>query len=223
MGYGLAMKQKDHYKKTAQNQSFDLDAYIEEQSRLAGQQVKQEPDENDKSYRFKNFAIITCLFIVGFFWINDWNIPFQGSEETSTVATENPPAADLISPGIPVPPINIPPINIPPINIETNQAPALGITLTDYLTQLKEKGYLDGKINTFSARELYTANVPLSYLEELDEAELLEELNYFYITQYYAAGVTPEFLNHLKEVGLYEDLNFLDVIDLYQREGAASE
>src|SRR5690606_27762562 len=99
---GLAMQQKNNYKKTAQNPSFDLDAYIEEQSRMAGQQVKQEPDVDEKSYRLKNFAIITSLIILGLFWLNDWNIPFQNTEKTPTVVTENPPEADLISPGIPV-------------------------------------------------------------------------------------------------------------------------
>src|SRR5690554_6896449 len=186
------MSQKNRLKNTTQDQSFDLDAYIEEQSRLASQQHMQEPYEKDKSYRFKNITIITCLFIVGIFWLNDWNFPFQSSEEPALV-TEMPPEASLTNPGVPVtiPSINIPPINIPPINIETNQAPALGITLTDYLTQLKESGYLNGKISTFNARQLYAANVPISYLEGLDDVGFLEKLNYFYITQYFAAGVTP--------------------------------
>jgi hypothetical protein len=230
---------------------FDLDEYIHQQSQDDELNLSADIEEKEDRSQFKNAVLIFIVFAASFLWFHDWSptqawsAVFGGGQQVAEVTT-GASGSDQVQSQIP----NIPQPPAPPGANETAAPTAseLDMPITEYLSILREKGYLGNEVSSFDARQLYNANVPISYLDELqnqgfledlsfvdvtefynndvtidylvslNEAGYLEELSFVYITSFYNAGVTLEFLDQLKEQGLYQDLNFLDIVDLYQRE-----
>lgn len=184
----------------------------------------QEQKPSGFSTASKNAFLISALLITTFFWYFDWSpqnafSSLFGNEQVAPPSTETRISSTLPNPDIVIPDITVPDVNIPNIEFgESVNTTPLEISVVDYLAELKELGYLDSDLSAFSARQLHSSNVPISYITELSEADLLSDLSFVYISNYYKNGVTAEYLNGLKQAGIYDDLNFIDVIQMYQAE-----
>lgn len=196
---------------------FDLDDYIEENSRDEASLYEDPKEEQEpEGSRAKNFILIAVTIAFAIWWFdNDWN-PFNnfsglfGGEDNTTQVAEAP-DTDLN--------IDIPSITIPPLNGESagngSDVAALDIPLSEYLAELRQAGLLEEKISAFSARQVYDGGVPISYLQELDETGFLEDLSFVYINSYYQNQVPTDYLNELREAGIYEGLSFVEVTNFY--------
>lgn len=228
------MENKGNYKERSfkndlhSNSEFDLDAYLEEQSNPENFSlgVNQEPEKHHGS-GIKNAIVMTGLIIVSVLWYFDWS-PQQtwagifGSNENNVVAGQTGTAPDI---QINIPRIEIPPMPMPmpdlapftiPSNTGNSAAPALDMNMTEYLSALKEKGFLEDEISTFSARQLYDAGVPIHYLEELNEAGFLSDLSFVHITNFYQNSIPTSYLIQLSETDFYDKLSFVDITNYYQ-------
>jgi len=194
------------------NPDFDLDEYILQQSHLH----KNIPDERilDERERsqFKNAILIFLVFAAALLWFNDWSFnntwaSFFGADEGATQVPATAPAPDRFE-------VQLPPIPPLPGNTEAS-APRLDMPITDYLATLRDKGYLGNQISSFSARQLYDANIPISYLDDLQNAGLLEDLSFVYIINYYQNEIPFSYLQQLKDAGVYDKLSFVDVTQYY--------
>lgn len=204
---------------------FDLDSYIEEQSSDSGSlwnDSTQAPHrENPETYRKKNFLLIAAIVFASVLWVFDWSVPdmwnsFFGSDEVAT--TQAAPDININIPEIPAIPA-IPSIpGAPTITQDVQTPPPLEMSLTEYLSELNDLGYLDDKLSAFSARQLYDSNIPVSYLQQLDEAGYLEDLSFVYITNYFTNNIPLSYLDQLRDAGIYEELSFVDVNSYYQNE-----
>ncbi len=193
--------------------NFDLDAYIQEQSTPGNiNSTYQKPPEDDSS-QFKNALLIFVVFAAAFLWFNEWS-PSQawssltGGEQTSAEIAPTAPGLGQLE-------INIPDIPAPPTVPAAPTASQLDLSITEYLSILRDKGYLGDEISGFSARELYDANVPISYLDQLQQAGFLEDLSFVYITNYYQNQIPLAYLESLQEAGVYDELSFVDVTEFY--------
>lgn len=197
---------------------FDLDEYIRSQSQDSGQiPIQEEPKDPDR-YLFKNAILIFIVFAAAFLWFNNWS-PSEaftyvfGNDEQTTEVTAGVPGTDQLEIEIPEPPEipSVPGVEAPPAPPASN----LDMSITEYLSVLQDKGYLGDEISGFSARQLYDANVPVSYLDELQNAGFLEDLSFVYITNYYQNQIPLSYLERLQDAGVYEELSFVDVTAYY--------
>ncbi|MFN1833624.1 hypothetical protein AB2B38_000060 [Balneola sp. MJW-20] len=204
---------------------FDLDSYIDENSR-EDSSLFQEPLETEEinSSNTKNLILIAATILFAIWWFdNDWNplnnfTGLSGGEDNVTQVTEG------TDGGIS---INIPVIRIPPINVDIPDAPTappapLSMPLSEYITDLQNLGLLEDKISTFSARQVYDGGVPISYLQELNQAGLLEDLSFVYINSYFQNGTPISYLQELQEAGVYDGLSFVYVNSFYEN-GVSTE
>ncbi|MEX0719111.1 MAG: hypothetical protein WD059_00495 [Balneolaceae bacterium] len=224
------MKNKDHHKQRHskndlnKDPDFDLDTYLEEQSHQETTTPGEETARKN-TYFIKNAALSISLVIASVLWYHNWS-PAQawssmfGSNESvlTTGQTFTVPEINVHIPRIEIP--AIPPIPaVPGIRSYSNstQAPVLDISLTEYLSALKTKGFLDNQISTFSARQLYDSHIPVSYLEELNEAGYLGDLSFVYITNFYQNEIPVTYLDQLKAAGIYDKLSFVHITNYYQQ------
>ncbi len=197
---------------------FDLDEYIRRQSQPTGQMPLPEETKDPDRYFFKNAILVFIVFAAAFLWLNSWSEAeswayiFGGNEQTTEV-TAGAPGVDQLDVSIPQPP------QIPSVpGVEAPPAPptaSLDMTITEYLSVLQDRGYLGDEISGFSARQLYDANVPVSYLDELQDAGFLENLSFVYITNYFQNQIPLSYLESLQDAGVYESLSFVDVTAFY--------
>lgn len=191
---------------------INLDEYINLQNRQQNS-LTSEPvfDEKERS-QFKNAVLIFIVFAAALLWFNNWSVTntwasFFGNNEASTEVRS---AAPLPAPSA----VQMP--EVPPIPGNTGiPVSSLNMSITDYLSALRDKGYLGNQISSFSARQLFDANIPVSHLDELQNAGLLEGLSFVYITNYYQNQIPISFISQLKEAGIYDKLSFVDVTQYY--------
>ncbi|MEX0610033.1 MAG: hypothetical protein WD016_07260 [Balneolaceae bacterium] len=199
---------------------FDLDTYLEEQS-SQNNAGKIEPDVHDNTRFFKNTLLTFAVILASVLWYFDWS-PAQawagifGDTNDNVTVGSNTVAPNI---GVNIPSIEIPRIpTIPtfPFSEGGTQAADLNMSMTEYLTELKELGFLENQVSTFSARQLYNSNIPITYLEELNEAGYLADLSFVHITNYYQSQVPISYLDQVREAGFYDDLSFVDITNYYQ-------
>lgn len=224
------MTKKTHLNKRSYNNlnghsDFDLDAYLEEQSDPDKISSNNENPPGQDKYRLKNSLLIIGLILTSVLWYYDWNpsnawTSVFGNDEQAITTGQTGFAPEING--------NIPRINIPPVPAipripdfrsvdNPNPAVSLDISMTEYLSTLKDLGFLDNQVSTFSARQLYDANIPVSYLEELNEAGYLGDLSFVHITNYYQNEITVTYLDQLNETGFYDKLSFVDITNYYQQ------
>ncbi|MGN8225904.1 hypothetical protein [Gracilimonas sp. BCB1] len=208
----------DHNFDDDHDPDFDLDEYIRRQSEPTSHMPLQEETKDPDSYLFKNAILIFIVFAAAFLWFNSWSDTeswryiFGGGDQTTEV-TAGAPGVGQLDISIPQPP-QVPPVpgvEVPP----APPAPSLDMTITEYLSVLQDRGYLGDEISGFSARQLYDANVPVSYLDELQNAGFLEDLSFVYISNYYQNQIPLPYLKSLQDAGVYEELSFVDVTAFY--------
>jgi hypothetical protein len=197
---------------------FDLDEYIRRQSQPTAQMPIQEETKDPDRYLFKNAVLIFIVFAAAFLWFNNWSDSeswayFFGGDNQSTQVTAEAPGFGQPEISIPEPPQvpSVPGVEAPP----APPASSLDMTITEYLSVLQDRGYLGNEISGFSARQLYDANVPVSYLDELQNADFLENLSFVYITNYFQNQIPLTYLENLRDAGVYENLSFVDVTAFY--------
>ena len=196
---------------------FDLDEYINQQSQKGQQIPLQEEAKDPDRYLFKNAILIFIVFAAAFLWFNNWSSSeawtfIFGGEEQSTEVTAGAPGVEQLEIEVPEPPA-VP--TIPGSEAPVASTADLDMSITEYLAVLQEKGYLGEEVSGFSARQLYDASVPVSYLDELQSAGFLEDLSFVYITNYYQNQIPLTYLESLQEAGVYEELSFVDVTNFY--------
>lgn len=195
--------------------NFDLDAYIQQQSASGNTNTAYQKSTQDDTSQFKNALLIFVVFAAAFLWFNEWS-PSQawssitGGEQSSAEVTSTVPGLGQLE-------INIPNIPAPPTAPTPPVTSQLDMSITEYLSVLRDKGYLRDEISGFSARELYDANVPIAYLDELQQAGFLEDLSFVYITSYYQNSIPLTYLDQLQQAGVYDELSFVDVTEFYNK------
>lgn len=212
----------DRHPDAENDPDFDLDEYINQKSQNEELFV-EEPAEEDRS-QFKNAILIFIVFAAAFLWFNNWSgteawtFIFGGDDNTTQVA-EAPRGSGQSVVTIPQIP-DVPEVpNVPQLpGVEAPATSGLDMPITEYLTTLRDKGYLGDEISSFTARQLYDGNVPISYIDELQAAGFLEDLSFVYITNYYQNQIPLSYLESLQEAGVYEDLSFVDVTNFYQND-----
>ncbi len=221
------MTQKGRFKKSNQD-DFDLDSYIEEQAQGNPKQQSHiiNEDQHETSF-WKNAVLGAALACTAFLWYHDWS-PVQayesvfGADEVAVVAQGQSGNRIVID----IPEIEIPEINIPEqrevervIREEIERAAATLPSVTDYLLQLKELGLLeDGKLSAFQARQLHQGGVPISYVQEIDNAGYLDDLNFVAITEFYKNNIPLDYLNQFEEAGYLNRLNFVSISEFYKND-----
>ncbi len=224
----MDMEQQGRFKKRQEDENFDLDSYLDEQSQRPTQ--SQKPIEEEPAGSFlKNAILGAALLGTAFLWYHDWS-PKQafdsvfGTEQATPVAVEQSGNRIVID----IPDIEIPDIQIPDVDAEELERviqdelaklPEL-VTLpsaTDYLAELKQKGLIgDNKLSTFDATQLYNAKVPIEYLEQVDAAGYLDDFNFIAISELYKNNVPFSYINQLDEGGFLENINFIGISELYK-------
>jgi hypothetical protein len=220
------MTQQGRFKNSNKNDDFDLDSYLEEQS-----QQKQEPNqpkevEPEGSF-LKNAVLGLALVFTAFLWYHDWS-PSQaygsifGSDEPKIIATGQ--AGNQIV--IDIPEIRIPEITIPEsreiqraIERELSRASVNAElpSVTDYLVELKELGLLDdNKLSAFQARQLHSSGVPISYIQEVDNADFLDDLNFVAISEFYNNDIPLSYISEFEDAGFLEKVNFIGISEFYK-------
>lgn len=192
------------------NSDFDLDEYIREQSQEspAKSSSKVPLDMDDDSSQFKNALLVFIVFATAFLWYNNWN-PAQawnsifGSNETSAEVTSTAPSFTI--PDIPQVP-EIP--QIPALSNETG--------FVNYLLEINEAG-IDDSFSSSALQAFYQSGIPVTNLSELVEAEY-QDLSYPAIIAYYNADVPLEYLNTLNDNGYLSQFSFPEVIAYYNAE-----
>lgn len=222
------MTQQGRFKKSNNNDDFDLDSYLDEQAHQTAEPIHQTEDEHETSF-IKNAMLGLALVFTAFLWYHDWS-PKQaygsifGSDEPRVIATGQ--AGNQIV--IDIPEINIPEISIPETAeleraIEQELARVSGSanlpSVTDYLVQLKELGLLeDDKLSAFQARQLHSGGVPISYIQEVDNAGFLDELNFVAITEFYANDIPLSYISEFEEAGFLDKVNFVGISEFFKND-----
>ena len=222
------MTQKGRFKKSNNNDDFDLDSYLEEQAHQTTESTQHIEDEHETSF-MKNAMLGLALVFTAFLWYHDWS-PKQaygsifGSDEPRVIASGQSGNQIVID----IPEINIPEISIPETReleraIEQELARATGNVdlppITDYLVQLKELGLLeDDKLSAFQARQLHSAGVPVSYIQEVDNAGFLDELNFVAISEFYENDIPLSYISQYEEAGFLDKVNFVGLSEFYKND-----
>jgi hypothetical protein len=222
------MTQKGRFKKSNNNDDFDLDSYLEEQAHQTTESTQHIEDEHETSF-MKNAMLGLALVFTAFLWYHDWS-PKQaygsifGSDEPRVIASGQSGNQIVID----IPEINIPEISIPETReleraIEQELARATGNVdlppVTDYLVQLKELGLLeDDKLSAFQARQLHSAGVPVSYIQEVDNAGFLDELNFVAISEFYENDIPLSYISQYEEAGFLDKVNFVGLSEFYKND-----
>ena len=170
-----------------------------------------------------------ALVFTAFLWYHDWS-PKQaygsifGSDEPRVIASGQSGNQIVID----IPEINSPEISIPETReleraIEQELARATGNVdlppITDYLVQLKELGLLeDDKLSAFQARQLHSAGVPVSYIQEVDNAGFLDELNFVAISEFYENDIPLSYISQYEEAGFLDKVNFVGLSEFYKND-----
>lgn len=219
------MTQKGRFKKS-NDDDFDLDSYIEEQSQQKAEFNQPIEEEHESSF-MKNAILGLALVFTAFMWYHDWS-PKQayasvfGADETRLIATGQ--SGNQIV-------IDIPDIQIPDFSglesgeleraIEQELGRFIGTSnlpsVTDYLVSLKDLGLLgDDKLSAFQARQLHECGVPISYIQEVDNAGFLDDLNFVAITEYYRNEVPLSYISQFEEAGYLDKVNFVGLTEFYK-------
>lgn len=195
--------------KNKSEKSFDLDAYIEEQSRkpeISDSSKIQEPDSQN-SYFFKNAALVSALVLTSFLWYHDWspvqawNSVFGSNEATTQVSTPTAPGFNIQIP-------YIPDIPAPPIPGASQSE-----GLLDYLAWANDAGFAD-EFSTVGLQAMYNANVPIEYLQQLKETGLIDKFSYPGVIALYSSDVPINYLTTLAEMDLLDEFSYPGVIAL---------
>jgi hypothetical protein len=222
------MTQKGRFKNSKGSDDFDLDSYLEEQSQEQPKTTAPLIEDDHETSFMKNAILGVALLFTSFMWYHDWS-PSQaynsifGSDENSVIATGQ--AGNQIV-------IDIPEIRIPDININQQQEIERAIenelaraglsdvslpSVTDYLIELKDKGLLeDGKLSAFQARQLHEGGVPISYIEQVNDAGYLDDLNFVAITEFYRNDIPLEYLEQFDQAGYLDRMNFVSISEFYK-------
>lgn len=219
------MTQKDRFKRSNNNDDFDLDSYLDEQAHKTAEATPQVEDEHETSF-LKNAGLGLALVFTAFLWYHDWS-PKQayasifGSDEATVVATGQ--AGNQIV--IDIPDIRIPEITIPEARdveraIERELARASANaelpSVTDYLVELKELGLLeDDKLSAFQARQLHSAGVPISYIQEVDNEGFLDDMNFLAISEFYKNDIPISYISEFEDAGFLDKVNFIGIGEFY--------
>lgn len=212
MAHNAKQKQKE-FKNDLEN--FDLDQYIEEQIQQSASHTEPSSEEHP-SYRKKNMLLVAGVIVAAVLWFNSWN-PAQmwqglfGGNDQSAGNTQT-----FVVPDVPS--FDVPPV--PPIP-SVSSAPSvteLDMSLTEYLSALRDNGLLNDQIGTFEARQLFSSNVPVSYLQDLNNAGFLADLSFVDISSYYQNSIPISYLEELRNAGFFADLSFVDITNFYQNE-----
>lgn len=215
------MTEKGRFKKSNSDDDFDLDSYLEEQSHQTAEQTQQIEDDHETSF-IKNAMLGLALIFTAFMWYHNWS-PKQaytsifGSNETS-LATIGESGNQLV---IDLPEINIPDFVIPQIEQEIARLSenANLPSVTDYLVELKELGLLeDNKLSAFQARQLHEGGVPVSYVQEVDNAGFLDDLNFVAITEFYRNNIPLSYIAQFEKAGYLDKVNFVGLTEFYKNE-----
>ena len=220
------MAQQGRFKKSNNNDDFDLDSYLEEQAHQTVEPTQQIEDEHEPSF-LKNAMLGLALVFTAFLWYHDWS-PKQayasifGAEEPRLISTGQ--AGNQIV--IDIPEITIPEISIPESReiqraIEQELARASETanlpSVTDYLVQLKELGLLeDDKLSAFQARQLHSSGVPVSYIQEVDNAGFLDDLNFVAISEFYNNDIPLSYLTEFEEAGFLDKVSSIGISEFYK-------
>tara|TARA_R110002126_G_scaffold35949_4_gene109922 strand:+ start:1159 stop:2010 length:852 start_codon:yes stop_codon:yes gene_type:complete len=219
------MTQKGRFKNSNNPDDFDLDSYIEEQSHP--QAEIQQPIEEHESSFMKNAILGLAMVFTAFMWYHDWS-PKQaygsifGTNKATVVATDQ--SGNRIE--INIPDINIPDINLPETRdleraLEQEFARLSGSAnlppVTDYLVELKALGLLeDNKLSAFQARQLHADGVPISYIQEVDNAGFLDDLNFVAISEFYKNDIPLSYISQYEEAGILDKVNFVGLSEFYK-------
>ncbi|MEP1152093.1 MAG: hypothetical protein ABJH08_10240 [Balneola sp.] len=215
------MTQKGRFQKSNNNDDFDLDSYLEEQSHQTAEPQQQTEEDNEPSF-LKNAILGLALVFTAFMWYHDWS-PKQaytsifGGNETN-FATIGESGNRIV--------IDIPEINIPDFDMSQVEQEIARISesanlppVTDYLVELKELGLLDdNKLSAFQARQLHDGGVPVSYIQEVDNAGFLEDLNFVAITEFYKNGIPLSYISQFQEAGYMDKVNFVGITEFYKND-----
>lgn len=220
------MAQQGRFKKSNNNDDFDLDSYLEEQAHQTAEPTQQIEDEHETSF-IKNAGLGLALVFTAFMWYHDWS-PKQaygsvfGNDEGTVVATGQ--SGNRIE--INIPEIRIPDISIPEtaeleraINDEFARiAESVNLPpVTDYLVELKDLGLLeDNKLSAFQARQLHSSGVPVSYIQEVDNAGFLDDLNFVAISEFYKNDIPLSYISQYEEAGILDKVNFVGLSEFYK-------
>lgn len=195
--------------------NFDLDDYLEEKGHQ--ENTDERYNEEPKTNNFLNRALLLIALVSAVAWSfnitknTDWASLFGFG--SSDVTTEAPVVVNIPPINIDIPEIEI---DIPEINIGDNSADVGSVI--EYLQELQNQGLLDTKISAFEAREVYNSGVPISYLLQLDQRGLLEELSFVEISEFYNGGVPFEYLQTIKDRGYEDRLSFVEITEFYQND-----
>ncbi|HAW80548.1 MAG TPA: hypothetical protein DCX27_13075 [Balneola sp.] len=219
------MAQQGGFKKSNKNDDFDLDSYLEEQAHQTAEPTQQIVDEHEPSF-LKNAILGLALVFTAFLWYHDWS-PKQayasifGAEEQRLIAggqTGNQIVIDI--PEITIPEISFPESRDIQRAIEQELARASQTAnlppVTDYLVQLKELGLLDDdKLSAFQARQLHSSGVPVSYIQEVDNAGFLDDLDFVAISEFYNNDIPLSYLSEFEEAGFLDKVSFIGISEFY--------
>lgn len=221
------MTQKGRYKNSNNNDDFDLDSYLEEQSHQQQTQASPQIEEEPENSFMKNAILGLALIFTAFLWYHDWS-PKEaygsifGSDEPRVIATGQSGNQIVID----IPDINIPDIAGPEVAeleraLEQEFSRVSGSAnlppVTDYLVELKELGLLeDDKLSAFQARQLHSGGVPVSYIQEVDNAGFLDDLNFVAISEFYKNDIPLSYIAQYEEAGFMDKVNFVGLSEFYK-------
>ncbi len=213
------MAQKGNFKnrplKNDLDSDFDLDGYLNEKAQNPESEDQIEEVFEERSDLIKNSLLVLAVITTIFLWTFDWsprnayNYFFEG-ENPILVFEEG---GQTASPDIEQTVVSEAP-RFP--EFETTAEPSEG-SAVDYLVELREKNLIgDNKLSGFDARQLYSSGVPVSYLEALDEPNLLGEFSFVDISEFYDSRIPIEYLQALDQAGYLNDLSFVDITEFYE-------
>ncbi len=194
---------------------FDLDGYLDEKAQHPETEDQLEDVSEERSDLIKNSLLVVAVITTIFLWAFDWSPRnaytyfFEGEspvfvfeeggqavtpDAEQTLVAEAPRFADF----------------------EPAVEPSNSSVL-DYLVELRDKGLIgDNKLSGFDARQLYSSEVPVSYLEVLDGANLLDDFSFVDISEFYDSRIPIEYLQALDQAGYLGDLSFVDITEFYE-------
>ena len=201
---------KKHSLQNDLDSEFDFDEYLDDQANegTSNNQLSDDGFKEERSDLIKNSLLVVAVITTIFLWIFDWspnnayNYFFEGDSPVFVFEEGN----QNIIPEAP---------QIPAFEsvVEANQS----LSATEYLVELRDKGLLEeGKISTFDARQLYSSGVPISYLELIDGANLLDEFSFVDLSEFYENRVPVEYLQSLDQAGYLDELSFVDITEFYE-------
>lgn len=195
---------------------FDLDHFIDDQSYQDTATI--ESDDNVKEERFdliKNSLLVVAVITTIFLWTFDWSPRnaysyFFGGDSPVLVFEEGTPTnVAPVLPTIPAAP------RLP--QADAGVAPSQNSSALDYITELRDKGLLaDNKLSSFDANQLYNEDVPITYIESLDNANLLNEFSFVDISEFYNNRIPIEYLQSMEQAGYLDDFSFVDITEFYE-------